>query len=122
MVEKVKFLKDCSSNEFVWATIQLAKERKYTQNEVIYQRGDIGDTFYMIFEGRVTLQAHNEQPIIQYEDGLLVGDSDALLELTRDCKAYSNMKTTILYQIKMDQMNEILINFPEEHIKMLKAA
>ena len=89
---------------------------------MIYQRGDIGDTFYMIFEGRVTLQAHNEQPIIQYEDGLLVGDSDALLELTRDCKAYSNVKTTILYQIKMDQMKEILINFPEEHLKMLKAA
>jgi hypothetical protein len=55
IVEKVKFLKDCESNDFVWATIQLAKERKFTQNEIIFQRGDIGDSFYMIFEGRVTL-------------------------------------------------------------------
>jgi CRP-like cAMP-binding protein len=95
-------LKDCDSNEFVWATIQLAKERKFIQNEIIYQRGDVGDSFYMIYEGRVTLQAHNEQPIIQYDDGQLVGDSDALLELARDCKSYANYKVTVLYQIKMD--------------------
>ena len=62
MVEKVRFLKECGSQEFVWATIQLAKERKFTQNEIIYQRGDIGDTFFMIFEGRVTLQATTSSP------------------------------------------------------------
>jgi hypothetical protein len=119
VVEKVKFLKDCESNEFVWATIQLAKERKFIQNEIIYQRGD---SFYMIYEGRVTLQAHNEQPIIQYDDGQLVGDSDALMELPRDCKAYANYKVTVLYQIKMDQMDDVLKNFPDEHYEMLKAA
>jgi hypothetical protein len=44
------------------------------------------------------------------------------MELPRDCKAYANYKVTVLYQIKMDQMDDVLKNFPDEHYEMLKTA
>lgn len=107
VVERITFLSENEqkSQEFVWATISLAKERKYVQNEVIYQKDDVGDSFYMIYEGVVTLQAPNEIPIITYRASNLVGDSEAYLEKqSRDCKAYASQNPTILYQIMMKDM------------------
>jgi hypothetical protein len=50
------------------------------------------------------MQAHNEQPFCTYPEGSIIGDSDALLELNRDCKAFANEKPTTLYQIKIEAL------------------
>ena len=42
---------------------------------------------YMIFKGRVALYAQNGYMFMQYSEGDLLGDSDAMLEEVRDSKA-----------------------------------
>jgi len=54
--------------------------------------------------------------------GELLGDSDALLGEARDAKAMAQSEQTTLFQIKVEALEHVLVQFPETHAKMMKEA
>ena len=74
---------------------------KYDKDDPVYWQAEVAEEFYMIYEGRVKLFAQNGCSFMSYSAGKTVGDSDALLECTRDSKAQAAVDST-LYVIKME--------------------
>jgi CRP-like cAMP-binding protein len=58
---------------------------------------------------------------MQYNEGEIVGDSDALLDLPRDCKASALVDST-LYVVKIDSVKEVIQSYPVQEVKMRKLA
>lgn len=57
LVETIKFLRDSTDNEFVWAVVQIANKIHFEKDDTIYLQGDFSENIYMIFKGRVSLFA-----------------------------------------------------------------
>ena len=87
MVECIKILNESDDNEFVWALVQLAQKIYFGRDDTIYWQNDFSENFYMIYRGKVQLFAQNGHSFISYQQGDLVGDSDALIGESRDSKA-----------------------------------
>jgi signal-transduction protein with cAMP-binding, CBS, and nucleotidyltransferase domain len=67
------------------------------------------------------LFAQNGFPFISYNQGDIFGDSDSLLGELRDSKAAAAMACT-LHSLKMEDVEELLNQFPEVHEEMKKVA
>ena len=75
----------------------------------------------MIYIGEVKLYASNNFPFAKYKEGQIFGDSDCLLNETRDSKATANTDCH-LYMIKNEQIEELFIQFPDIETKFRNAA
>ena len=106
LVETIKFLRDSTDNEFVWAIVQIANKIAFEKDDTIYLQGDFSENVYMIFKGRVALFAQNGHIFASYGEGDLLGDSDSFLEETRDSKAIAQVNS-ILYAVKMEKLEEV---------------
>jgi hypothetical protein len=72
---------------FVLQVLQKADRYNWGRHEVIYQQGDLAESFYLIEEGSVCLFSRAGAPFQEYTSGSTLGESDALLTETRDSKA-----------------------------------
>ena len=68
----------------------------------------MSDNFYFIYKGAVKLVAENGYKFITYQQGEILGDSDALLGLPRDSKATAMIPST-LYMLKMEECTELFV-------------
>ena len=121
LVETIKFLRDSTDNEFVWAIVQIANKIAFEKDDTIYWAGDFSENIYMIFKGRVSNYAQNGYIFMTYVEGDLLGDSDALRDEVRDSKAIAQVNS-ILYTIKMEKLNELFVQYPEANGQMMRAA
>ena len=94
---------------------------KYDKNEPVYWRQDLSDNFYFIYKGQFKLTAENGNGIAKYSQGEILGDSDALLSLPRDCKATASIPST-LYMVKMEDCADLFVQFPHMKSQMMRDA
>jgi len=53
LVETIKFLRDSTDNEFIWAVVQIANKISFEKDDTIYWLNDFSENIYMIFKGHV---------------------------------------------------------------------
>jgi signal-transduction protein with cAMP-binding, CBS, and nucleotidyltransferase domain len=116
-IELFKFFRNIESIEFVWAIVQKTKKLKWNKDELIYKQGDIAESLYLILKGTIKMKSSSGQTFMKYSEGDTIGESDALLNETRDCKAVPS-EQCILYIIQTDQCQEIFAAYPEEFNKL----
>ena len=121
LVETIRFLRDSTDNEFVWAIVQIASKIAFEKDDTIYWQGDFSENFYMIYKGKVSLYAQNGHAFCSYQEGDLLGDQDALLDEVRDSKAISLVNST-MYTVKMEHLDELFKQYDDSQKKMMKAA
>jgi CRP-like cAMP-binding protein len=88
---------------------------------VIFSSEDFADTFFMIYEGKVSLVSENGMTIATYKTGDLIGDSDVLLNENRDSKCVADTDC-VLFEVKLENIEKLLDESPIMNDLMMKNA
>ena len=114
LVETIKLLRDCDELDFVWGLVKFANRNKWDREDLIYNQGDIAESLFFIYRGKVKLKGKSGKTVIKYRQGDTIGESDSLLGEERDAKAVA-AEPCVLYQVETDSLQELFDRFPEQY-------
>jgi CRP-like cAMP-binding protein len=120
-VETIKLLRDCDELDFVWGLVKFANRNKWDREDLIYNQGDIAESLFFIYRGKVKLKGKSGKTAVKYRQGDTIGESDSLLGEERDAKAVA-AEPCVLYQVETDHLQELFDRFPEQHENLLSHA
>ncbi|MEK6710072.1 MAG: cyclic nucleotide-binding domain-containing protein [Nitrospinota bacterium] len=87
------FFSEMSQQELVWF-LRLCSRRSYEAGEVIFQEGEIGDCFFLIVFGEVTI-TRKDAAVAKLRDGNCFGEMAVLERAPRNATATATGKTLV---------------------------
>ena len=92
IIENIAFFQHNDDTEFMWRVLPILTQVSLEEEDVLYYKGDTAEDFYFIDSGMLKLfiyvgMSASKMPFIRYQQGEMIGDSDALLDLPRDSMA-----------------------------------
>ena len=87
------FFSGMSQQELVWF-LRLCSRRAYDPGDIIFQEGEIGDCFYLIIYGEITISRGGER-LATLDDGNCFGEMAVLENIPRNATATASKKTLV---------------------------
>lgn len=105
MLQKVKILEALTEAQ-LQAVARCLVSKEFTEGEVIIKQGDVGDCFYLISSGEVSVQVNHIQ-VATLESGSFFGEM-SLLSNERRSATVAALKDTVCLVLSRADFNELL--------------
>jgi CRP-like cAMP-binding protein len=90
----------------------LSQEKKYHPNEVLFREGDIGDSMYIVLDGKVRITKNipgaGEEALAFMERGDYFGEMSLIDELPRSAEAKAHDRGAVVLRIPKDVVSGLL--------------
>lgn len=122
ILSSASFLEDIPK-ESLEKTISLAEQRVLPENEVIFNRGDEGDTFFVVLSGKVQIYLKSEDGTENILAILNAGEGFGELSLMTGDPRTTSVKTlvpTSLLVLSKNYFDQICSQYPEFSLALIK--
>ena len=109
--------------DILTALMQKVSERTLSKNEILFNKGDVGDSLFVIVEGRVKVVTHNEDGneivLNKVGAGEIIGEMALLDNEARSAGIVTLEKTSTL-ELKREDFMEILNGHPDLALSVIQ--
>ena len=120
-IKKVPFFRGLRDSEIV-QVIKIAHSRRYKKNEIIFRKEDLGNSFFIVKEGKVkiftSLGGEKKKTFAFLNRGDFFGEMSLLGGRVRSASAQA-VEDTELYAISKKNFAKLIITNPDFTFKML---
>jgi CRP/FNR family transcriptional regulator, cyclic AMP receptor protein len=121
-IKKVPFFKGLKDNE-IMQVIKIANSRRYREDEIIFRKEDLGNSFFIVKEGRVkifaSLGGDKKKTFAFLKRGDFFGEMSLLGGRVRSASAMA-AEDTELYVISKKNFTKLIMTRPEFTLKLLQ--
>lgn len=111
LIKKTDLFKDFTEKE-IKSLIPITKTKIYGINEIVFSEGDAGDSFFVIYSGRIEIVMNNEK-IAELKRGDFFGEMSLLTGKNRSATVTAIEETEVLV-IEKEGFSEFIMN--NEHL------
>ena len=121
-IKKVPFFKGLSDNE-IMQVIKIANSRRYREDEMIFRKEDLGNSFFIVKEGKVKIFASiggdKKKTFAFLKRGDFFGEMSLLGGRVRSASAQAAEETE-LYVISKKNFKRLIMTNPEFTLKLMQ--
>lgn len=105
------------------ALAQKVSERTLSKDEVLFNKGDVGDSLFVILEGRVKIVTHDEDgyeiALNKVDAGEIIGEMSLLDHESRSAGVVA-LENTYMLELKREDFMETLIGHPDLSLSIIR--
>lgn len=121
LFRSIYLFKDLSEEELALISA-ITAEREFSQGEVVFKEGEVGDAFYVVLEGKIRISKFvagvGEEALAILEKGNYFGEMALIDEFPRSASAIAHIDCRLLMMDKAD-FTSLLSNHKEIAYKLL---